>query len=216
MDRIIFIICFLTGITLYAQQNEEFKNVQEYYNYHRYTLSKEFKTKFDKEKAPLLKTKIQNTYFEIMKKIDSLENNTYIHALIITKNKENLDTIFPGNKTNPENVPVKNTSSSSTLYDKLEKEAHYPDGINELRKEITRYFHLKELDENVTTANATITFVVEKNGQITNVKAEGDNHLFNRQAEIAAYRLKHKFIPAYIDGKPVRYKFKIPITMHFK
>jgi len=58
--------------------------------------------------------------------------------------------------------------------------------------------------------------VVEPDGSVSSVRADGTNPIFNRQAEIAVYMLPEKFSPALVNGKPVRYNFSIPLAMKFE
>lgn len=60
-----------------------------------------------------------------------------------------------------------------------------------------------------------VTFVVERDGSIAQVKSEGDNIVFNRQAEICMYLVPDKFIPGTLHGVAVRSRFTFPITMKF-
>ena len=48
------------------------------------------------------------------------------------------------------------------------------------------------------------------------LKAEGENFTFNRQAEIAVYSISGRFSPAHINGIPVRYRFRFPLAMNFE
>nr|WP_260391327.1 energy transducer TonB [Riemerella anatipestifer] len=63
---------------------------------------------------------------------------------------------------------------------------------------------------------AMVTFVVERDGTITNVKAEGQNNMFNKEAEKAIKSVKGKWTPAKIKGEAVRSYFRIPVSIKFE
>lgn len=221
MYRIAFIIGMLINSCFYAQQNENFEEVKKYYDYHRYRISEELKVKFKEESNVIKKSQIENTFFDIMKKVDSAENNAYIQALITTKNKEDLKLIFaekPKVKTSKKTLysRKKKKNKKSSVVKSVIKEAQYPGGIDALRKELANSFYLSAIKEDLKNASTVISFIVEKDGSITYVKAEGEDAGFNTQAEIAVYRLKHKFIPANVNGKPEQFKFRIPLNMNFE
>ena len=172
-------------------------------------LGKEFKKKFDSETDNFHKASIKNDYLLFMQKMDSIENIALTGALLKTKNLEDLDKL----KLLQKNKPAEATASPPPVIDKA---ADYPGGINELRKEVADLFYLGGVYSDIKTIKANVAFIVEKDGTITHVEAEGDNFTFNRQAEIALYSVSQKFTPAIINGDPVRYRFRLPLTMNIE
>lgn len=168
-------------------------------------LNNEFKKKFDTEKNPLHKTAIKNDFLFFMKKMDSIENVALIAALLKVKNFEDLKKIHSKTILSPQ----QNFTQS------IEKMADYPGGINALRKEVAQLFYGDGVFSETGNLKTNVAFIVEKDGTISDVKAEGDNFTFNRQAEIALYSISEKFSPAYNDGNPVRYQFKLPLVLNF-
>lgn len=180
--------------------------VKSYYNQHRTMLNTEFKKKFDAEKNPVYKSAVKNDFLFFMKKMDSIENVALIAALLKVKNLED----------------VKKINSKITISQKqeftnpIEKVADYPGGINALRKEVAQLFYGEGVYSEAGNVKTNVAFIVEKDGTISDVKAEGDNFTFNRQAEIALYSISEKFSPAYNNGTPVRYRFKLPLALNFE
>lgn len=172
-------------------------------------LEKEFQKKFDAEKDNFHKASIKVDYYLFMQKMDSIENIALTGALLKTKNIEDLGKLRLLKKSLPTEIP----SSPSVVIDKI---ADYPGGINELRKEVANLFYLGGVYSEVKTVKTNVAFIVEKDGTISNVQAEGDNFTFNRQAEIALYSVSQKFSPAIINGDPVRYRFRLPLTMNLE
>ncbi|WP_378106509.1 energy transducer TonB [Chryseobacterium sp. sg2396] len=172
-------------------------------------LSKEFRKKFDAETNNYYKASIKQDYQLFMQKMDSIENVALTGALLKTKNLEDLDKLKLLNK----NLPLEPSHTPSVVIDKA---ADYPGGINELRKEVADLFYLGGIYSDIKTIKANVGFIVETDGRISNVKAEGDNYTFNRQAEIAVYSVSQKFSPAIVNGNPVRYRFRLPLTMNIE
>lgn len=172
-------------------------------------LGKEFRKKFDAETNNFHKASIKQDYLLFMQKMDSIENVALTGALLKTKNLEDLDKLRLVNKT----LPAEPLTSPSVVIDKA---ADYPGGINSLRKEVADLFYLGGIYSEVKTVKTNVAFVVERDGSITHVQAEGDNFTFNRQAEIAVYSISQKFSPAIVNGNPVRYRFRLPLTMNIE
>ncbi|MDH6251790.1 hypothetical protein M2347_001517 [Chryseobacterium sp. H1D6B] len=178
--------------------------VKNYYNHHRTMLNTEFKKKFDAEKDNFHKTAIKRDFLFFMKKMDSIENVALIGALLKVKNLEDL------NRLQNKNTKLENPSEIAV---NAEKTAEYPGGFNTLREEVAHLFYAEGVNSEVKTVKGVVAFIVEKDGSISNVQAQGDNFTFNRQAEIALYSIAEKFSPAAINGNPVRYRFRLPLTM---
>lgn len=172
-------------------------------------LGKEFRKKFDAETNNFHKASIKQDYLLFMQKMDSIENVALTGALLKTKNLEDLDKLRLVNKT----LPAEPSMSPSVVIDKT---ADYPGGINSLRKEVADLFYLGGVYSEIKTVKTNVAFIVERDGSITHVQAEGDNFTFNRQAEIAVYSISQKFSPAIVNGDPVRYRFRLPLTMNIE
>ncbi|MFP7656748.1 energy transducer TonB [Chryseobacterium proteolyticum] len=206
MKSLLLLLCCFCSATFFSQQREEFKQVKNYYNQHRSMLNTEFRKKFDAETGNFQKAAIKQDFIFFMKKMDSIENVALIGALLRVKNTEDLSRIRLENRmANPEKAPE--------IFPITDKSADYPGGINALRQEVAHLFYIDGVFSEEKTVKANVAFIVEKDGSISNVEAQGDNFTFNRQAQIALYSLSEKFSPAIINGDPVRYRFKLPLTM---
>lgn len=206
-NSLIFILLFIFHFSV-AQQNEEFQSVKKYFDYQRFMLNDQFKKRFDEEDAIETKISIKKDFSEFMQKMDSIQNTALIGALIKVKNREDLQRFDSTKKgLSTQNSPEKSELSS---------EAKYPGGFNNLRQQVAGLFYSGAVLADQKTLKAVVAFVVERDGSITSVHAEGNNTSFNRQAEIAMYLLPDKFDPAYVDGTPVRYRFRLPLAMNFE
>ncbi|WP_374458431.1 energy transducer TonB [Chryseobacterium taeanense] len=205
----LFLFFFISALC-FSQQTEDFRLVKQYYNQHRSMLGSEFKKKFDAETDNFRKLSIKQDYLLFMQKMDSVENVALTAVLLKTKNMEDLARLNLTETTNafPE-APV----VASPVIDKA---ADYPGGINELRTEVANLFYLGGVYSEIKTVKTSVAFIVERDGSITHVEAQGDNFTFNRQAEIALYSVSQKFSPAIVNGNPVRYRFRLPLTMNIE
>ena len=164
-------------------------------------LNKEFKKKFDAESNTLKKEAIKGDFLFFMKKMDSIENTALIGALLRVRNLEDLQTL------------KKIKESFSEKSSDPEKAADYPGGLNSLRQEVVDLLYVDAVYSEEKTIKTDVAFIVEKDGSISNVHAQGNNFTFNRQAEIALYSLAEKFSPATLKGDPAIYRFKLPLTL---
>ena len=205
------LLYFLFVLSLFfsqAQQNQEFKITKDYFDYQRLMLNNEFKKKFDSETNYEDKRSIKENFSEFMVKLDSIQNTAFIATLIKVKNREDLDRIASRKTTidHAEN-PQKQM---------LNEQATYPGGFETLRKQVADLFYSDSVLPDQKLLKTNVVFVVEKDGSISSVRAEGDNFTFNRQAEIAIYLLPEKFSPAVVNGTAVRYRFRLPLAMNFE
>lgn len=201
-------ICLMFVFSIsFAQQNEEFKEVKNFYDYQRSILNKEFKKRFDKEVGDVNKIAVKTDFQEFMVKLDSVQNSALVYALIRVKIREDLSLLQYKNKNS---VLTKNPQKAE-----LNRNADYPGGFELMRKQIIDLFYTDAILFDQKIMRTDLLFVVEKDGSISSVKAEGDNFTFNRQAEIALYLLPEKFLPAYSKGTAVRYRFRLPLAMNF-
>lgn len=206
--KLVSLFSLLIFFFSFAQQNEEFKEVKNFYDYQRFMLNNEFKKRFDKEPNKTKKVEVQNDFQEFMVKLDSIQNNALVNALVKVKIREDLSRFQPQNQVQ---IARENPQKSN-----ISKNADYPGGFNLMRQQIMDLFYTNAILSENKVMKTDLLFVVEKDGSITSVHAEGDNFTFNRQAEIAFYLLPEKFSPAFIEGTPIRYRFRLPLAMNFK
>ena len=191
-----------------GQQNQEFKEVKNYYDYQRFMLNNEFKKRFDQENNLSNKVSIEGNFQQFMVKLDSIQNYALLNALVKVKIREDLDRLKFPTKVNSE---LENPNKNN-----LSKDAKYPGGFNLMRQQLVDLFYTNAVLADHKILKTDLLFVVEKDGSISSVQAKGDNFTFNRQAEIALYSLPDKFSPAVVNGTAIRYRFRLPLAMDFE
>ncbi|WP_313100641.1 energy transducer TonB [Epilithonimonas sp.] len=93
--------------------------------------------------------------------------------------------------------------------------ADFKGGINTFREKVAQGFDTSSVDQ-TGMVSATINFVVEKDGSISNIKITGTNSDFNQEAERTIKSIKTKWTPAQLKGKAVRSSFRMPISMRIE
>ncbi|MBU8884117.1 energy transducer TonB [Flavobacteriaceae bacterium JJC] len=113
-------------------------------------------------------------------------------------------------------VEVKPQVSETQVYTEVEQLAEFPGGINSFRSKVQNSFDTSVMSGDEGTVKTEITFVVERDGSITDVKANGPNKDFNAEAMRTVKSVKNKWAPAKINGQAVRYRYRLPLTMQFE
>lgn len=120
--------------------------------------------------------------------------------------------------TPPPTMPVEKTDPNKIVDSKdLGVEANFNGGIESFRNKVMNNFDGSgfEFDDIMRT---TVTFIVEIDGSISNIKANGAHADFNSEAirTVKAISAKGKWVPGKNKkGESVRSYFKFPISMKF-
>ncbi|AZI66752.1 energy transducer TonB [Kaistella daneshvariae] len=113
-------------------------------------------------------------------------------------------------------VEVKPQVSETQVYTEVEQLAEFPGGINKFRTAVGNNFDTSVMSGDEGTVKTEVIFVVERDGSITDVKANGPNSDFNAEAVRTVKSIKNKWTPAKINGTAVRYRYRLPLTMNFE
>ncbi|MDO4764152.1 MAG: energy transducer TonB [Flavobacteriaceae bacterium] len=157
---------------------------------------------------------------------DSKENKDINYG---TENKEGAKTNFyqgdqrkdgveggQGNQSKQENTKVVDYKVDNTIHKEVDVEAKFPGGgLDGFRARVQENFDTEAVEgEGILTT--TVTFVVEKDGTITQVKAKGNNSDFNREAERVIRSIRTRWSPAKKGGQNVRSYYTFPMKMRFE
>lgn len=113
-------------------------------------------------------------------------------------------------------IPELPKKVDNTPVDRVDVEAGFNGGINSFRAQVVQNFNSEDFDDSFGLMKTTVTFIVEKDGTISNIKANGTNKAFNAEAEKSIKKIKGKWTPAKLNGAYVRSYFKFPISMQFE
>ena len=120
----------------------------------------------------------------------------------------------PSTGTKAAAVVVKPQVDEKKVYDDVEQLAEFPGGLKAFRDKVGSSFDQGAFEDE-GTLKSNVTFIVEKDGQISDVQATGSNKYFNEQAIKTVRSIKTKWAPAKVNGESVRYRYRLPITMQF-
>ncbi len=97
-----------------------------------------------------------------------------------------------------------------------EVEANFPGGPDALQRYIanTVVYPEKAIDRN-WEGKVYVTFIVEKDGSITEVKAKKRKKVLRREAE-RVIRLMPNWNPSFVNGDPVRTRCHLPIVFRLE
>lgn len=122
---------------------------------------------------------------------------------------ETQGTLNKGDERNAEDNAEYNTAG-------LQVQPNFPGGIDAFRGYVLKNFRLPEIDQDMT-ARIYVSFVVEKDGTLTDVKAIKDpGYGLGKEAERVVKSNKVKWSPGVQNGKAVRTRFNLPVTINIK
>jgi len=110
---------------------------------------------------------------------------------------------------------VPKTDDADGIPTVVDVEASFMGGIDTFRNKVMNNFDGSGMESD-GVMKTTVTFIVEKDGTISGLKAEGKNADFNSEALRTVKSIKGRWVPAKVKGQPVRSYFKFPITMKFE
>lgn len=91
----------------------------------------------------------------------------------------------------------------------------YPGGINVFKMNFAKMIDWDKVNAK-GAVKSEAQLIISEDGDVVDINIIGDNKSLNKEMERVAKRMsKTKWIPAKIDGKPVKFRFKLPITMNF-
>lgn len=102
-----------------------------------------------------------------------------------------------------------NTKEDMRIYLVVQQMPRYPGGNGNLMKYIHDNMSIKAEDD--VLANTLVSFVVEKDGSLTNIKAERPSNPRLDEEAIRIVSSMGKWIPGMENGKPVRVKYVVPV-----
>ncbi|MBW8360625.1 MAG: energy transducer TonB [Kaistella sp.] len=89
-------------------------------------------------------------------------------------------------------------------------------GIGGFRNEIGKFLIIENFpyfyNYDGKGLRSELTFTIDKEGQIKNVTATGDNDNFNTLVKVALYKTSGNWIPSEMDGRKVNDNLRLPIT----
>lgn len=199
-------------------KNQELKNFKPE-DFSNHFISKRYPNAISKQNPePFQINMMTNSYFQ-----DYLKQKEKVFMAFKAKAFMNGKDTIPVKR----NIDAKNNLSNSenkNVQDVVYGEAadltpaEYPGGASKLRSFVAANFDGSIMNGDEGTLKSTITFIVDENGKVRDIKTLGENEKFNNEAYRVAKLANQDVMwkPAIIDGKAVAYQYKMPLTMKFE
>ncbi len=114
-------------------------------------------------------------------------------------------------------LTISDEDDSSTIYIKVEKKAEFPGGTNELMAFLrSNLQYPQEALEEMIQGNVYVQFVVQKNGEITDIRIIRAVHPLLDAEAIRVIKMMPKWKPAEVNGKAVNSRFTLPLSFKLK
>lgn len=139
---------------------------------------------------------------------DSVKPDTYVPPTPI---------IGTGTTTEPVQKPAEPAKDPNEIVGEgaLSKSANFEGGIDAFRNKVMNKFDISAFEDQ-EVVSTKLTFIVETDGTISNIKANGKDASFNAEAIRTIKAVKGKWIPGKNKkGESVRSYFSFPISMMF-
>lgn len=96
----------------------------------------------------------------------------------------------------------------------LDRLPEYPGGMKRFYEFVGNNFEKPDVDENFSSLNVIMSFVIEKDGSMTEIKAlRSSDKFMEREAIRVLKSMKIKWSPGYKDGEKVRVLYTLPIKV---
>ena len=107
------------------------------------------------------------------------------------------------------------TNQANFEEEDIEKSAEFPGGPNAFLQTVLKNFRIRKVNGS-GIMKTQITFIVGKDGAISDIKANGENESFNKEAEHAVSKIKTQWQAGKVNEEIVRSRFRFPLTLTFK
>jgi len=191
----------------FGQQNEAFKAIKSQVDYEQQLLQYKYQMEYRRASSDV-KGLLENQWNSLLVDFQQHVNSAYVEALIKVKNQEDLQRI--SNLVAAPEVIFSSEQSPRGLV-----LPQYATGIDGLRQDVSKLFYFDSVKPLSKPYMAQISFIVDKQGVISQVEATGEDPSMNRQAQIAFYLLPRRFIPAFLENEPVAYRYDLPLILSF-
>lgn len=144
-------------------------------------------------------------------KVDTLTPQQKKTVASLEKMKEEIDAKIQQIKENKAQYKVSNNETSD------EEQASFPGGINYFRQRVSEVFNSAVFNGNEGTLKTTVYMTINEDGSVSDFRSEGSSEKFNTEVlrTVKFITENVKWNPAKKNGKPVKFIFKLPLTMNF-
>ncbi|MEI7509491.1 MAG: energy transducer TonB [Flavobacterium sp.] len=177
------------------------------------------KTEQPKRKTSAVKTPRDNQNYVVAPKEEAVipvATNSETPRTNATTTSEGEGTGTRSNRTNSgteTNVTPKITDGGTHKTSELDRQPNFPGGLKGFYEYIGNHFDKQEVVEG-ETFRVLVSFVIEKNGSMTNIEiVQKTTSEIDQEAIRVLKSLKTKWEPGYKDGEAVRTRYTLPIVV---
>ena len=106
------------------------------------------------------------------------------------------------------------TNAGPVKPSELDRQPSFPGGMKNFYEYVGRNFEKQELEEEGETFRVLVSFVIEKNGNMTDIEViQNTNQAVSKEAVRVLKSLKTKWEPGYKDNQAVRTRYTLPIVV---
>ena len=106
------------------------------------------------------------------------------------------------------------TNTGTVKPSELDRQPSFPGGMKNFYEYVGRNFEKQELEEEGETIRVLVSFVIEKNGNMTDIEVtQNTNQAVSKEAVRVLKSLKTKWEPGYKDNQAVRTRYNLPIIV---
>jgi protein TonB len=106
------------------------------------------------------------------------------------------------------------TNTGPVKLSELDRQPSFPGGMKNFYEYVGRNFEKQELEEEGETIRVLVSFVIEKNGNMTDIEViQNTNQAVSKEAVRVLKSLKTKWEPGYKDNQAVRTRYNLPIIV---
>lgn len=122
---------------------------------------------------------------------------------------------FVGFSQVPDEKRDEKPTNPNQIYTAVETPPNCPGGMDEFRKFIAENYKSPKVDKDIK-GNVLVQFVIEEDGSLSDIKAIRDLGYGTGEEAIRVLKLFGKWNPGYQNGKPVRVRYTLPISISIK
>lgn len=132
--------------------------------------------------------------------------------------KTGINISSPGNESGtgteiPKTVDYVNSLVNTAVLDKMPQ---FPGGIDKFYKYVGNNFEKPDMEASMTY-KVFVSFVIEKDGSMTDIKVNRDpGYGLGKEAVRVLKSLRTKWTPGMVDSKPVRTAYSLPIVVEMR
>ena len=166
--------------------------------------------------APVIKKDDEVKPEDELKSQDEIMNSKVaVGALNVVGNDENGEVLKAKEVIATE--PVKPKEEENKVFDVVEQMPSYPGGLSAMQKYLSDHIHYPAIaEENGIQGRVICTFVVERDGSITDVRiAKSVDPSLDKEAMRVVSKMP-RWIPGKQNGSAVRVKYTLPVTFRLQ